>query len=62
MKRSRDIASRPLLAVTLLLGSLLPAHALNNGVGRVPIMGWSSWYGFTSNINETLVKGVRAHP
>jgi alpha-galactosidase len=31
------------------------AAALDNGL-RVPPMGWSSWYGFTSNINETLFR------
>jgi hypothetical protein len=45
---------------SLLVASQVPAaQALDNGVGRVPIMGWSSWYGFTSNINEDLIKGVR---
>lgn len=29
-------------------------HALDNGL-IVPPMGWSSWYGFTQNINETMV-------
>ena len=43
---------------------LLPLHlllcgtaALDNGL-RVPPMGWSSWYGFTSNINETLFREI----
>lgn len=31
------------------------AAALDNGL-RVPPMGWSSWYGFTSHINETLFR------
>ena len=31
------------------------ATGLDNGL-RVPPMGWSSWYGFTSHINETLFR------
>jgi alpha-galactosidase len=33
------------------------AVALDNGF-RLPAMGWSSWYGFTSNINEQLVRDI----
>jgi alpha-galactosidase len=45
------------LTLTALASALLSAaHAIDNGVGRVPVMGWSSWYGFTSNINEGLVQ------
>ena len=32
------------------------AHALDNGVGRVPAMGWNTWNTFGCNINETLLK------
>ena len=32
--------------------------SLNNGAGLVPPLGWSSWYGFTSNINEDLLLGI----
>lgn len=39
-----------LVATAALLAN--PSHALDNGL-IVPPMGWSSWYGFTSNINET---------
>ena len=31
--------------------------ALDNGF-RTPPMGWSSWYGYTSNIDEALIKGI----
>ena len=37
---------------------LLPrARALDNGF-RAPALGWSSWYGFTSNINEVLLRDI----
>jgi alpha-galactosidase len=32
------------------------AHALDNGVGRVPAMGWNTWNTFGCNINETLIR------
>jgi alpha-galactosidase len=32
------------------------AQALDNGVGRVPAMGWNTWNTFGCNINETLLK------
>ena len=46
-----NVACRLLLFLQL-AGS---GAALDNGL-RVPPMGWSSWYGFTSNINETLFR------
>ena len=42
-------------SASLLLGVMVPAAALDNGL-RVPPMGWSSWYGFTQNINETMLR------
>jgi hypothetical protein len=33
------------------------ALALDNGY-RLPPMGWSSWYGFTQNIDEGMVRGM----
>jgi alpha-galactosidase len=33
-------------------------HALSNGVGRTPAMGWNSWNFFRCNINETVIKEV----
>ena len=42
--------------VAALVAALLveSSHALDNGL-IVPPMGWSSWYGFTQNINESMV-------
>lgn len=37
------------------LGAPLVA-ALDNGF-RTPAMGWSSWYGFTQNIEEVMLRG-----
>ncbi|CAJ0914712.1 14375_t:CDS:2 [Entrophospora sp. SA101] len=31
---------------------------LENGVGRTPAMGWSSWNKFGCNINETLIRDI----
>lgn len=31
--------------------------ALDNGI-RLPPQGWSSWYGFTSNVDESLLLGI----
>ena len=41
----------------LSLFSATVASGLDNGL-RVPPMGWSSWYGFTSNIDEKLLKDM----
>ena len=32
------------------------AHALDNGTGRVPPMGWNTWNTFGCNISESLIK------
>ena len=45
-------------AALALLIVLRPGCSLDNGVGRVPIMGWSSWYGFTDNIDEGMLRGM----
>ncbi len=42
---------------TLLLLLAARAAALDNG-WRLPPMGWSSWYGFTQNINEALILDI----
>ena len=42
-------------------GSLLPqsaVHALDNGVGARPPLGWSSWNHFNSHINADILKEV----
>ena len=45
--------------LTALLGAACTTSvvALDNGF-RVPPMGWSSWYGFTSNINDGMIRGM----
>ena len=57
---------KTMLAVGLLLLSgtafvataASPAHALDNGVGRTPPMGWNSWNTFFCNISESLIRGM----
>ncbi|GIF22898.1 alpha-galactosidase [Actinoplanes tereljensis] len=54
--------AKAVLAAVLVFGGVaaaLPspaAHALENGVGRTPPMGWNSWNTFGCNINETLIR------
>ncbi|MFI5843045.1 glycoside hydrolase family 27 protein [Catenuloplanes sp. NPDC051500] len=45
-----------LLSATASAVAATPAQALDNGVGRVPPMGWNSWNTFGCNINETLIR------
>lgn len=48
------------MVVSALVGAATwvgPVAALDNGF-RVPPMGWSSWYGFTSHINETMLEAM----
>lgn len=40
------------------LGSLSLVNALDNGLGRVPPLGWNSWNHFGCDINEELIKGT----
>jgi alpha-galactosidase len=59
--RHRVILAATVLAVLLVGGAgavLRPpaAQALENGVARVPPMGWNSWNSFGCNINETLIR------
>jgi alpha-galactosidase len=43
----------------LVLGLLATgAVALQNGVARVPAMGWNSWNNFRCNINESIIREV----
>ena len=42
----------------LTLAILSPARALDNGAGRVPVLGWSSWNWYLKEINETAVEDV----
>ena len=60
----RAIKAGPMMSTTRTTGTLVAlaslassATALDNGY-RVPPMGWSSWYGFTNNINETMLRGM----
>ena len=46
----------PLLGVLLLFSHTRPAAALDNGVARVPPMGWNHWNAFGCNVSETLVR------
>jgi alpha-galactosidase len=48
----------PRLLALGLLAAAVPAAALDNGVGRTPALGWSSWNYFENDINETLVLGI----
>mmetsp|Transcript_44595 Transcript_44595/g.115949 ORF Transcript_44595/g.115949 Transcript_44595/m.115949 type:complete len:561 (-) Transcript_44595:442-2124(-) len=45
-----------LLSLSLLLVVIAPSSALDNGLGRVPQMGWNSWNHFGCNINEQLMR------
>jgi len=43
------------LAVTALV-AVNETFALENGLGRVPQMGWNTWNKFACNISEELIK------
>jgi alpha-galactosidase len=34
------------------------AHALDNGLARTPPQGWMSWMYYTTEISESIIKGV----
>ena len=40
----------------LLIALLGGAAALDNGLGRVPAMGWNTWNKFACDISEDLIK------
>ncbi|KAJ3570854.1 hypothetical protein NP233_g4133 [Leucocoprinus birnbaumii] len=42
-------------ATLTLLGSTKPASALNNGVARLPVLGYNTWNAFQCNIDEDLM-------
>lgn len=44
------------LITTALWLFALSAHALTNGMALTPPMGWSSWYAFYGNYNETVLR------
>ncbi len=56
MTDTSDNMLRVALLVTFFLFTTV-THALDNGI-RLPPLGWSSWYGYTSNIDEALIKGI----
>merc|ERR1711865_1336533 len=35
-----------------------PALSLDNGVGRTPALGWSSWNYVQDNVNQTFIHGI----
>ena len=45
----------PLLAALLSGAAPRAALALDNGLGRVPAMGYNSWYDLTGDLNETVL-------
>lgn len=44
-----------MLAALLLILAIAPARALDNGLGRTPLLGFNSWNFFACNVNETLM-------
>jgi alpha-galactosidase len=47
------------LVTSLILGIITLSsytHALNNGLGRAPPMGWNSWNKFGCDINESVIR------
>ena len=58
MANCKAPALAPRLLALGLLAAAVPAAALDNGVGRTPALGWSSWNYFENDINETLVLGI----
>lgn len=56
MSQNTKFQRQPVAFYTLVMAYVSQSVlCLDNGI-RVPPMGWSSWYGFTSNINETLFR------
>ena len=49
----KTIMNKALIAIAVIAAGV--AHALNNGLGLKPQMGWNSWNKFACNINETLI-------
>ena len=44
------------MRLLLILLALTTVLTLDNGLGKVPPMGWNSWNRFGCNINEDLIK------
>ncbi|WP_067501177.1 glycoside hydrolase family 27 protein [Actinoplanes sp. TFC3] len=56
MPRLRRITAAILTATLILLGAPRPAAALDNGLERVPVMGWNSWNRYACNVDEALIR------
>jgi alpha-galactosidase len=60
--RTRAAVATVLLTMLALTGTVLadarhqPAAALDNGLGRTPVMGWNSWNRYTCGIDESLIR------
>src|SRR5579885_3047798 len=49
----------PFVAVAFgLLATASPLSAADNGLGKSPLMGWSSWQAFKSGITASTTKGI----
>ena len=47
------------VALTLAVTAVSPVvDALDNGLGRTPPLGWSSWNYFANHVNETVIMDV----
>ncbi|NOV03721.1 cohesin domain-containing protein [Paenibacillus planticolens] len=58
-KLHKTIAVFLLITCLLFMSNIVPpqpAHALENGLGRTPMMAWSSWNAFRVKINEQIIK------
>eukprot|EP00042_Codosiga_hollandica_P028613 m.151372 g.151372 ORF g.151372 m.151372 type:complete len:529 (+) comp52822_c0_seq4:148-1734(+) len=49
---------RVFAAVAVVAVLCLQTRALQNGLGEVPPMGWSSWNYFFTNVNDTLIREI----
>ncbi|MDR7276577.1 glycoside hydrolase family 27 protein [Catenuloplanes atrovinosus] len=56
MRRWKALLAAGILLLSATAFAAAPAHALDNGVGRTPPMGWNSWNTFACNINEQLIR------
>ena len=45
-----------MVCVTVCLTRAGVAEALDNGLGRTPVMGWNSWNAYGCGINEKLIR------
>jgi alpha-galactosidase len=52
----RLIAAVVLAATLIVVPGARPAAALDNGLERVPVMGWNSWNRYACNVDESLIR------